>query len=396
MGGALEGLRVLDLSRYIAGPYCAMLLADFGADVVKVERPEGGDDARHNHPQIDGESLYYMALNRNKRGITLNFRHKDAQVLLRKLVAEADVLIENFRPGTMEKMGCGWDELRAINPRLIMARISGFGQDGPLVNEPCFDPIAQAMSGLMDMTGQPDGKPTMIGTYIVDYSAAFMSTIGVLTALQHRTRTGLGQVVDASLLDSALSILTSAIPEQLLFNRGTTRIGNRDRNAAPGNSFQARDGVWVHFNAGNAAHFPRLANAMGRADLLSNPDFAASKTRLDNVDAIEAIVAAWVATVSSDDLLGLLKAAEVPAAKIATMAEVVEHPQVRHRDMIIDVQHPVAGRVPMAGIPFKLSESPGSIRLPAPTLGQHNDEVLRDWLNCTHDDIAALRAANAI
>jgi CoA:oxalate CoA-transferase len=394
--GPLAGLKVLDLSRFIAGPLCGMLLGDLGADVLKAERRLGGDEARALGPRRGGESLYVMVFNRNKRSLTLDFRHPHAQQLLRDLAGKADVLIENFRPGVLEAMGCGWDALREVNPRLVMARISGFGQEGPMANAPCFDVIAQAMSGLMEITGQSDGPPTMAGTYVVDYSTAFYATIGVLAALERRHTTGRGQVVDVSLLDSATSLLVTAIPEQILFGRAPTRAGNRDRYAAPAQTFRARDGVWVHVVGGNEAHFPRLARAMEREDLLADPDFATVDARVLNAGRIEGVVAEWVAGLTSDEAVEALTRAEVPAAKVATVADVIANPQLRHRDQVVEVDHPSAGRIPMHGLTIKLSESPGAIRRPAPRLGEHTDQVLSEWLALSPDHVARLRAGGVI
>ncbi len=394
--GSLDGLRVLDLSRFIAGPFCGMLLGDLGADVVKVERPRSGDEARELGPRVGGESLYLLVFNRNKRSLTLNFREPRAQQLLRELAATADVLIENFRPGVMEAMGCGWDALRERNPRLVMARISGFGQDGPLADQPCFDVIAQAMGGLMEITGQPDGPPTMAGTYVVDYTAAFYATIGILAALERRHATGRGQVVDLSLLDSATSLLVTAIPEHLLLGRSPTRLGNRDRYAAPAQTFRARDGAWVHVVGGSDAHFLRLARAMKREDLLTDPDFSTLEARLRNIDRVERLVGDWIGAMTADEAVEALARAEVPGAKVASVADVVANPQLRHREQIVEVDHPSAGRVPMQGVTIKLSESPASIRRPAPRLGEHTDQVLREWLGLPADRIAGLRSLGAL
>jgi crotonobetainyl-CoA:carnitine CoA-transferase CaiB-like acyl-CoA transferase len=394
--GPLDGLRVLDLSRFIAGPFCGMLLGDLGADVVKVERPGSGDEARGLGPRVGGESLYVMVFNRNKRSLTLNLREPRAQALLRDLAATADVLIENFRPGVMESMGCGWDALRARNRRLVMARISGFGQDGPLADQPCFDVIAQAMSGLMEITGQPDGPPTMAGTYVVDYAAAFYATIGILAALERRHATGRGQMVDLSLLDSATSLLVTAIPEHLLLGRSPTRLGNRDRYAAPAQTFRARDGAWVHLVGGSDAHFLRLARAMEREDLLADPDFATLEARVRNIDRVERLVGVWIGGMTADEAVEALARAEVPAAKVATLADVVANPQLRHRAQIVEVDHPSAGRVPMQGVTIKLSESPATIRRPAPRLGEHTDQVLGEWLALPADRIAELRSLGAL
>ncbi|WP_037448041.1 CaiB/BaiF CoA transferase family protein [Skermanella stibiiresistens] len=394
--GPLHGLKVLDLSRFIAGPQCGMTLGDLGADVVKVERPRFGDDTRTLAPQVAGESLYFMVFNRNKRGITLNFRDPKAQETLRELVKQADILIENFRPGTMEKMGCGWDDLRRINPRLIMARISGYGQTGPMAGEPCFDVIAQASSGLMEITGDPDGPPTTAGTFVVDYSTALYATIGILAALEHRNRTGEGQLVDASLMGSATSLLVTAIPEQLLLGQSMTRMGNRDRYSAPAQTFQAADGAWLHMVAGNDAHFPRLTRIMNRPELLEDPRFANHAARMAHIPEIEAIVSEWIAGKPADEVVALLRQAELPVAKIATLPDVVANPYMRESGHIVDVEHATAGTVPMQGLPVRLNVTPSTIRRAAPTLGEHTAEVLEQWLGMTAGDVETLRRSGTL
>ena len=391
MPGPLDGLKVLDLSRFIAGPHCGMMLGDLGADVVKVERPRRGDDTRALEPHVEGESLYFMVFNRNKRSITLNFRDPRAHGLLREMVKQADVLIENFRPGTMEKMGCGWDDLHAINPRLIMARISGYGQQGSMAAEPCFDGIAQATSGLMEITGDPDGPPTMGGTFLVDYATALYASIGILAAVEHRHKTGKGQMVDASLMGSAVSMLVTAIPEQAMLGRAMSRVGNRDRYSAPAQTFRAADGVWLHMVAGNDAHFPRLTRIMKRPDLLEDPRFATLEARMRNIPAIEAVVGEWIAGLPADEVVTLLRQAELPAARIATLPDLLANPYMREARQIVETQHPKAGTVTTHGLTVRLSDTPGEIRHPAPMLGQHTDEVLGEWLGMTPSDVGALR-----
>jgi crotonobetainyl-CoA:carnitine CoA-transferase CaiB-like acyl-CoA transferase len=394
--GALDGIRVLDLSRFVAGPYCAMLLGDMGADVVKVERPGSGEDSRLIQPMVNGESLYFMTFNRNKRGITLNFRDPRAQDLLRRLAAEADVLIENFRPGVMEQMGCSWETLHNLNRRLIMARVSGFGQDGPLAAKPCFDVIGQAMGGLMELTGQPGGPPTQAGTFVVDYAAGLYATIGVFAALRERESTGEGQVVDIALLDSATSLLVTAIPEHLLLGRNPTRIGNRDRFIAPANSFETSDGDWIHLMAGSDAHFPRILQAMERPDLLNRPEFSTQVARLEHDREVEAIVAEWVQTLSTTEALARLERFEIPCAKVATIADVVSDPQLQHRGQIVEIDHPVAGPMPTQGNPVRLSNAPPRVVRPAPGLGEHNLEVLSEWIGMSPDVLDELEAARVI
>jgi crotonobetainyl-CoA:carnitine CoA-transferase CaiB-like acyl-CoA transferase len=394
VAGSLEGLKVLDLSRFIAGPLCGMLLGDMGADVIKVERPGKGEDARVIAPKLGGESLYVMMYNRNKRSLSLDFRNPEAQDLLRRLAAKADVLIENFRPGTMEQMGCGWDVLSEVNPRLVMVRISGFGQDGPLAQRPCFDVIAQAMSGLMEITGQPDGPPTMAGTFVIDYLTALYGAIGTLTAINARHATGRGQLVEATLLESALSTLMTAIPEQILLGESMSRVGNRDRYTAPVNSFRAADGGWVHIAAGTDPLFARLVAAIERPDLLDNPLFNTADARVKHAGAIEAELALWVSHHTAEEVVAKMDEATIPCAKVATMAEVVQNPQARHRNQIVEIDHPVAGRFPTHGVTVRLSETPGAIRRPAPLMGEHTREVLAEWLDLNaaeYDDLVARR-----
>jgi len=381
--GPLAGIRVLDLSRFIAGPYCAMLLGDMGADVVKVEPPGRGENSRGFAPFVEGESLYTMVFNRNKRSLALDLRSEAGKATLRELIAKADVLVENYVPGTLEKMGFGWDSLQAINPRLILTRISGFGQTGPLAAKPCFDVIAQSMSGLMDITGDPQGKPTMAGTYVVDYSTGLYAVIGTLGALQARYTTGRGQVVDVALLDSAMSMLMTAIPEQMLHGRTMTRRGNRDRYTAPANTFPTRDGAWVHFAAVGDPMFRSLAHAMGRADLADDPRFRGQASRMDHADALEAEIEAWTRSLDAHALLEVLQRIGVPCARVARVSELVEDRQLMHGDRLITMQHPTAGAVPMQGFAVRLSESPMQLRHPPPLLGQHTEEVLHEWLGET-------------
>ena len=379
MSGSLEGLKVLDLSRFIAGPMCAMQLADMGADVVKVERVGKGEDTRQNKPQLNDQSLYFLSFNRNKRSLELDFRSPEGQAQLRELISKADVLIENFRPGTLEKMGCGWETLHQLNPRLIMVRISGFGQSGPLAQRPCFDAIAQAMSGLMSITGQPEGPPTMAGTFMVDYASALYATIGTLAALNARHASGRGQLVEASLLESAISMLISAIPEQAQLGRSMHRVGNLDRFSAPVNSYQAVDDRWVYLSAGTDALFARLIEAMGRQDLLEDPRFNNYHARLENNAAIDAVVADWIRSLPAETVVTLMDKVGVPCSVVATINEVLENPQLKARNQLVDIEHPTAGTYTTHGVTVSLSDTPGSIRRAPPVLGAHTEEILAEW-----------------
>ena len=394
--GALDGVRVVDLSRFIAGPYCAMLLGDMGADVIKVEPPGRGENSRGFAPFIEGESLYTMVFNRNKRSLTLDLRSEEGKELLRSLLRKADVLVENFVPGTLENMGFDRDTLKALNPRLIVTRISGFGQSGPLSRKPCFDVIAQTMSGLMDITGDPDGRPTMAGTYVVDYATGLYATIGTLGALQARNRTGAGQVVDVALLDAALSMMMTAIPEQMLLGRTMTRRGNRDRYGAPANTFPTGDGAWVHLVTAGEPMFRALAATMGCAEIADDVRFRDNTARMENVEELEKIVSGWTTTLTAEELLSALHAIGVPSAKVASVSEIVDHPHLAHRGQILNMEHPTAGTVPMQGFSIQFGESPMQLRHPPPMLGEHTSAVLEEWLAMTPDQIDGLRASGAV
>lgn len=378
--GPLQGVRVLDLTRALAGPYCASLLGDMGAEVVKIETSIAGERARRLEPSAGGQSLYCMAVNRNKYGAVIDLKKPEGIALLHELVAQADVLVENFRPGVMEAMNCGWDKLAAINPRLIFARISGFGQEGPYARRAGLDMAAQAMSGIMDMTGAPDGPPTMAGVFICDYATGLYAALGVTAALMARTRTGRGQVVAANLLDSALSMLHSAIPDMLLNGNSAGRLGNRDRYTAPTNTFRTADGDWVMLLAGNDVMFPRLARVVGKPELIDDPRFRTFKERVRHLAETEAIAADWIAARGTDEVIQTMAHAGVPCAKCSTIAEVVCNEQIRHREQIVEIVQPTGLKVPLAGVAVRLSDTPLTIRGGLPNAGQHTGEVLKSWL----------------
>lgn len=396
MSGPLADLKVLDLSRFVAGPFCAMMLGDMGAQVVKVEKPGTGEDIRAVPPLIDGDSLFVITYNRNKRSLTLNLRSEEGQKILRELVRDADILVENFRPGVMEAMGCDWDTLSAINPRLIMARISGYGQDGPHAQRPCFDAIAQAGSGIMELTGDPDGPPTLAGTTVVDHSTGLHAVVGILAAVQARHQSGRGQLVDVALMDSALSLLMTVIPEQAVFGEAATRMGNRDRYGAPSNSFLTADGTYVHIMAGGDPRFGRFCRAIGREDLLENEAYADNAGRKENIEALEAVVAEWVGARSSEEVVAAMEEAGVPCGPVHTIADVLENPQLRHRGQIIDVEHAHGEKVPLQGFVAKFSETPSALYHPVPSPGQHNAAVLGEWLGYDETRVKELAEAEVL
>jgi len=396
VNGPLDGLRVLDLTRYIAGPYCAQMLGDFGAEIVKVETPGKGDELRGPGAAAGQDDVYWVAHNRNKRSLTLDLRKPEGQALLRELATKADVLLENFRPGILEKMGCAPDTLRAINPRLIVARISGFGQDGPWADRPAYDAIGQATSGIMALTGARDGPPTMAGVVALDYTTGLHATIGVMMAVKARETSGRGQVVEASLFETGVSLLMSALSDQIMRGYTRPRDGNRDQWSAPTNTFRAADGGWVHIMGVTDAQFAGIARAMGKPELAQDPRFSTRAARVANIDAAERLVGDWAATVPADDIERLLLAESVPAAKVASLADVAAHPQLAHRQQIWPVEHPGLGTVPVQGNPVRLSDTPARQHRAAPLLGQHSDEVLRDWLGCDAARVEALRRDRVI
>jgi crotonobetainyl-CoA:carnitine CoA-transferase CaiB-like acyl-CoA transferase len=392
--GALDGVRVLDLSRFIAGPICAQILGDMGAEVIKLERP-GGEDARFQGPFVDGESLYPMAYNRNKSGVTLDTRHPEAVTLLEGLVRWADVVIENYRPGTLEAMGMGWDRLHEADPRLILVSLSGFGQTGPRAGEALFDPIAQAASGLMSLTGQEDGPPTLTGAYIADHVAGLYGAIGALVALVARERTGAGQRVDVASLDALVACLGTRPMAARMLGDTPRRAGSRDPYSAPANAFPAADGhVYVH--GGTDSLFPRLCACIGRPGLADDPRFTTITARLANVEAIEAEVAAWTAPRSRAEIESAMAEAGVPCASVATLDEVIRSPQLRARGMFVEVEHEAFGTLPLTGVPVKLDGTPGAIRSAPPLAGADNDRVYREVLGLDQERIAGLRRSGAI
>jgi len=395
-GAALDGLRVLDLSRYISGPFCGQILGDLGADVVKVERVDGGEEGRRVGEMVDGETLFFLGANRNKRSLTVDFRDPDGQVLLRKLADKADILIENFRPGTLEKMGLAYDVLRESNPGLIVVRITGFGQEGPMASHPCFDGAAQAHSGLMTLTGPPDGAPTMAGVFVADYATALYASIAALAALETRRRTGKGQVVEATLMDSAMSMLTTAVGEASILGIDQTRLGNRDRYLAPSHCFKSRDDRWIYVVAGNDQHFDRFCEVMGMPDLVRDARFSNPIVRNRNVADLEEIIDAWGSSRDGDEILHLLHEAAVPCEPVATISEVIANPQVRHRNQIVDIPHPRDGRVPVPAPAIKMSATPPAVHRGPPSLGAHTAEILREWLDMADGEIDAARSAGYV
>jgi len=392
--GPLAGIRVLDLSRFIAGPFCAQMLGDMGAEVIKVERP-GGEDARRAEPLYRGESLYTMVFNRNKHGITLDTRHPAALHILERLVTLSDVLVENYRPGTLAEMGLSQARLHELNPRLVVTSLSGFGQTGPLAQRALFDAIAQATSGLMSLTGDPDGPPTRTGTYIADYVAGLYGTIGTLLALRSRDTTGEGQLVDVASLDAIFSCLWIWPSAYAMLGLTPPRTGSRDPQTAPATVFRATDG-YVYIHAGTNALFPRLCAAIGRDDLSRDERFRSVPGRMAAIQGLETAVSAWTETHTLAEISDALSAVGVPFGQVAEIGDVVTSPQIRAREMLVEIAHPLLGAVVVPGLPVKLSATPGSIRKAPPMVGEDDDRIYLELLGLSYQQIAELRASGAI
>jgi crotonobetainyl-CoA:carnitine CoA-transferase CaiB-like acyl-CoA transferase len=387
---ALLGVRVLDLSRVLAGPYCTMLLADMGADVIKLEMPGRGDDSREFPPFREGESLYYVNLNRGKRSITLNLKHPEGKRVFLELVRHCDVLVENFRPGTMERLGLAYETLRDANPRLVYASISGFGQTGPYRSRPGYDIIGQAMGGLMSITGWPDSPPTRAGTAIGDVLSALFCCIGILAALQVRERTGRGQMVDVALVDSVFASLENIPQKVYVDGEVPARIGNRYEFVYPYDSFEASDG-WVIIGMANDAIWGRFVEATGLEELASDERFATNPKRVENHGALRPLIQGWVSTRKVGEVVSFLTERGVPACPIYDLKEASEDPQIVERGMTVELDQPGVGRVRLLGSPVKMSETRPLPRGPAPTLGGDNISVLGELLGASVEEVARLR-----
>ena len=366
--GPLAGTFVVDLTRVLAGPYCTMVLADLGARVVKVEEPGRGDDARRIGPFVGGVSAYFWSLNRGKQSIALDLRAGDDRAVFERLLARADVLVENFRPGVMERLGYAFPALHALLPRLVVASTSGFGQTGPYARRPAYDVVVQAMGGVMSLTGQPGGPPTRVGTSMGDITAGLFTAIGVLAALVERARTGLGRHVDVAMLDCQVATLENAIARYVATGEVPGPLGSRHPSITPFQAFRTRDGHVV-VAVGNEALFAAFAAALGRPELASDPRYRSNDERTRNVDALVAELEPAFARRTSAEWLAAFEAAGIPCGPLNDVAAVLADPQVRARNMVVEAVDPAAGRLSLAGNPVKLSGVPDPVtRPPAPRL----------------------------
>ena len=393
--GPLAGMRVLELAQIMAGPTCGMMLADMGADVVKVEKLPGGDDARnYREPQVNGVSAPFLMLNRNKRGIAVNLKHPLGREVLLRLIENTDVLTENYRRGTLEKLGIGYDVLSKENPGLIYCAVSGYGRDGPFADKGGFDLIAQGFAGLMSITGEPGRTPVKSGSPVADINAGILAVAGIAAAYAHKLQTGKGQIVDTSLLEAALQqtywhaaihIATGASPGQ---------SGSAHLLTAPYQAFRASDG-WINIGGANQANWERIADVLGHPEWRDDPRFATNSARMENLDELADAMNAVLATRTKTRWIEAFDAAGVPVGPVHSIGEALAHPQTLARGMVVDLVHPQAGATRALGCPLHFSETPTRITRPAPTLGEHTREVLREH-GFSDTEVDAFVAAGAV
>jgi len=395
MTRALEGIRIVDFSRALAGPYCTMLLADMGAEVIKVEVPGRGDDSRGwGPPFIEGEAAYFLSINRNKKSITLNLKDDRAKEIARKIIQKADVLLESNRPGAMKRLGLDYENIKKINPSIIYAAISGFGQTGPYSNRPGFDQVIQGYGGIMGLTGETDGPPMKVGIAVTDIATGMFAAIGIITALYHRERTGTGQFIDASMLDGQVSWLTYQGGRYLASGNVPQRIGSAHPLIVPYQDFKASDG-FINIAAGNDNLWKKFCEVVGLGEIADDPKFATNAKRVENRKEVVDIISTVIETKTMQQWLDLLNDAGVPCGPIYTVDQIFSDPQVLARDMLVDVDHPVCGKIKVTGSPVKFSETPAGVDFAPPVLGQHNGDVLQE-LGYNTDEIEKLKNEKVI
>ncbi|MCZ4563345.1 CoA transferase [Rhodococcus sp. IEGM 1401] len=389
--GPLSDLRVVEMGQLLAGPFCGQLLADFGAEVIKLEPPGKGDPMRQwGREKPHGKSLWWPVVARNKKSVTCNLRTEEGQALARNIIGKSDIVVENFRPGTLERWGLGYEDLRTLDPRLIMARVTGYGQDGPYSPRAGFGSIGEAMGGIRYVTGNPDLPPSRAGISLGDSLAAVFATIGVLTAVHHRERTGRGQLVDSAIYEAVLAMMESLLPEYEIGGYQRERTGSVLPNIAPSNVYPTKGGEMILVAANQDSVYARLVTAMGRADLVSDPRYVDHASRGVNMEELDDLISAWTADLGTDEVLDILHEAGVPAGRIYTARDMFDDPHFAARDAIVRLAHPDFGEIPMAGVVPKLSDSPGAVRHAGPELGEHNSDIYGSLLGLTEAERAAL------
>ena len=391
----LQGIKVIDFSQILAGPFCTMLLADMGADVVKIEKPNGGDDTRrYGPPFIEGESAAFLTLNRNKRSIILDLKSEQGIAIVRRMLEDADVMIHNFRPGVVDRMGLAYDDVSAINPAIVYCTVSGFGTTGPYSSRAGFDLVAQGMSGLMSINGFPGAPPAKVGVPMADLNTGMFCAYGILTAYINRLTTGQGQHVDASLIESGIAYTLYESATYFATGEVAGPLGSAHRMIAPYQAFATQDG-YINIGAANQNNWERMCRAVGREDLLDDDRFASNPERMVSIDALTPIMEETFRTQTTAHWVETLEKAGVPCGPIYNIEQVYADPHVQSRDMAVELEHPKSGAIRNIGVPVKLSDTPGSVRTPAPLLGQHSDEVLAQF-GYAATDITAFKNAGVL
>ncbi|MBZ4653497.1 MAG: carnitine dehydratase [Peptococcaceae bacterium] len=391
----LAGVKVLDMTRVLAGPFATMMLADFGAEVIKIERPEVGDDSREFGPFVDGFSAYFASLNRGKQSLTLELKTPEGKAVFLDLVKKVDVLVENFRPGTMEKLGLGYEELKKVNPRLIYAASSGFGRTGPYAHKAAYDMIVQGMGGIMSITGEPGRPPVRVGASIGDITAGLFTAYGIMTALYHREKTGLGQLVDVAMLDCQVAILENAIARYAVTGKAPEPLGTRHPSITPFQAYKTQDD-WIIVAVGNDQLWAKFCKVIGREELIDDSRFITNAKRTEHVEELGNILEEIFKTKSFAQWMKELDAAGIPCGPINTVDKLFNHPQINSREMLVKVKIPQDKEIVAPGVPVKLSETPGGVQGPAPALGEHTDEILKTLLGYTEEKIASLKTKGAL
>ncbi|MDA0265312.1 MAG: CaiB/BaiF CoA-transferase family protein [Chloroflexi bacterium] len=395
---ALEGIKVLDLTRALAGPFCTLMLGDHGADVIKIEIPGAGDDTRKwGPPFVGGESAYFLSINRNKRSLTLNFKEEKAREIFRKLAKDADVVVENFTPGVMERFGLGYEAIKAINPGIVFCSISGFGQDGPYSSRPAYDQIMQGISGLMSITGEPDGEPQKVGIAVADIGAGMWGAFAVMAALHNRSHQGKGegQHIDISMMDAQVAWLTYQAANFFATGEAPKRLGAAHPNLVPYQAFMCQDNKYLNLAVGSERIWERFCDGMEMPELKDNPDYATNVERAQNRSKIVPLLQEIFIKHPVNHWVEKLQKVSVPCGPINDLADVFSDPQTLHREMYQEIAHPTLGKIKQLGIPVKFSRTPGALDLPPPLLGEHNQEVLES-LGYSAAEIAELKAQAVI
>jgi len=392
---ALSGLRVLDLSRVLSGPYCTALLADLGAEVIKIETPGRGDDARHFGPFKDGASVYFALINRNKKSVTLNLKDARARDIVHRLAGRSDVVVENFRPGVAQRLGLDYETLAARNARLVYLSISGFGQEGPHAGWAAYDLIIQSMSGIMSVTGQPEGPPTALGESLGDLWTGLMGSWAVLAALQARARTGRGERIDLGMFDALMSMQMTGIANLLASGKAPPRVGNRHPVTTPVNTYRCRNGL-VALVVTSDAQFNALCGVMGRAELATDARFVKNTDRFANEAALRMAIEGWSGSLDADEVVARCHAAEIPAGPVWDLAQATGSSQAVARGLLRPVPHPVFGELKLIPQPAKFSHSPAAPLVREPLLGEHTGEVLEELVGLSRAEVEALRSSGAL